>query len=132
MSYPLTRSVHVPNSNHWFTTSFFGGGCRKAMLGVCVQVCQYVSGVLRSLLPEQVLRLRSSCLLSGCSGRKHSIMTPPSLPCCDLSTTTLWAILCPPPPDLQSDIDISCEIIRYTYNAMSVALLTPGAKMGHW
>ena len=33
------RGVHaaaVANSKHWFTTSFLqGGGCRKAMLGVC-------------------------------------------------------------------------------------------------
>ena len=29
----LTRGV--PNSKHYFTTSFLGGRCRKAMLGVC-------------------------------------------------------------------------------------------------
>ena len=26
----------VPNAKHWFTISFLGGRCRKAMLGVCV------------------------------------------------------------------------------------------------
>ena len=28
-------STTQANSKHWFTTSFIGGGCRKAMLGVC-------------------------------------------------------------------------------------------------
>ena len=27
-----------PNSKHWFTTSFLGGRCRKAMLGVWVLI----------------------------------------------------------------------------------------------
>ena len=30
-----TTSVGRPNSKHWFTTSFLGGRCQKAMLGVC-------------------------------------------------------------------------------------------------
>ena len=32
----VTRTMSVANSKHWFTTSFLGGRCRKAMLGVCV------------------------------------------------------------------------------------------------
>ena len=28
--------VDLPDSRHWFTSSFLGGRCRKAMLGVCV------------------------------------------------------------------------------------------------
>ena len=41
---PLLRACVPPvcvcqsNSKHWFTTSFLGGRCRKAMLGVCVCV----------------------------------------------------------------------------------------------
>ena len=28
--------TYSANSKHWFTTSFLGGRCRKAMLGVCL------------------------------------------------------------------------------------------------
>jgi len=31
-----SRTRVPPNSKHWFTTSFLGGRCRKAILGVCV------------------------------------------------------------------------------------------------
>ena len=33
----VTKTMSVANSKHWFTTSFFGGRCRKAMLGVYVR-----------------------------------------------------------------------------------------------
>ena len=32
----LVVSPWAPKSKHWFTTSFLGGRCRKAMLGVCM------------------------------------------------------------------------------------------------
>ena len=47
-----------PNSKHWFTTSFLGGRCRKAMLGVwhelylrmrfCIKWCDMVHGLVHT------------------------------------------------------------------------------------
>ena len=39
MSTLQTATAIGPNSKHWFTTSFPGGRCRKAMLGVCNRSC---------------------------------------------------------------------------------------------
>ena len=51
-----------PNSKHWFTTSFFGGRCRKAMLGVCLRPCalQTPSTGLRHPSLEEGARNRCS------------------------------------------------------------------------
>ena len=55
----LCLCVCLTNSKHWFTTSFLGGRCRKAMLGVivCVSVCVSVVSV----------RVRVVCVCAACS-----------------------------------------------------------------
>ena len=34
-------TVHALNSKHWFTTSFLGGRCRKAVPGVWISYCHF-------------------------------------------------------------------------------------------
>ena len=48
--YAIEGALPMPNSKHWFTTSF-GGRCRKAMLGVCAYVRVKLQASLSGTLP---------------------------------------------------------------------------------
>ena len=85
------------NSKHWFTTSFVGGRCRKAMLGVWVKVTQNPNHLVvtwlqtgDALYPLQcaTCATASAPLLSWfyCQGR---LFTPPSVFLSHLPTVML-------------------------------------------
>ena len=63
------RPVSVANSKHWFTTSFLGGRCRKAMLGVCSHATVAIPSVAARERDTYVLPVQRTvkCQEPGCA-----------------------------------------------------------------
>ena len=58
------QTTFLPNSKHWFTTSFLGKRCRKTMLGVCFPptLRASISGTFFQTLPDLVTSLKGHSL----------------------------------------------------------------------
>ena len=67
------------DSKHWFTTSFLGGRCRKAMLGVCLQRCATAVHLWRWNIPSRAVRPtriceQKLCLMTQQWGRRYMVL----------------------------------------------------------
>ena len=83
-----SATVGYTDSKHWFTTSFLGGWCRKAMFGVCR--LHWRLSDRRSSFTDHCYVMTLLIKLRQKPGRP--VLTVWLVGCCFTSTETLWLI----------------------------------------